>query len=98
MFIRAGSLFSSLTRRSKVAGAITAILVRQTFEEILHQQCADLPEEILVKTKAVSFKSGTLTISTPRLAAVELSMRAEGLIKGINEVLGKKAIKRLRFK
>lgn len=97
MFIKAGSLFSSLTRRSKVSGAINALLVRQAFEEVLRRECADLPVEILEKTKAVSFKSGVLTVKTSRLAAVELSMRSGGLIKGINEGLGKNVVRRLSF-
>lgn len=97
MFIKAGSLFSSLTRRSKVSGAINALLVRQAFDEVLKKECADLPEEILEKTKAISFKSGVLTVKTTRLTGVELSMRAGGLIKGMNEGLGKKVVIRLKF-
>lgn len=98
MFIRAGSLFSSLTRRSKVSGAVNAILVRQAFDEVLRRECADLPVEILDKTKAVSFKSGVLTVKTTRLASAELSMRSDGLIKGVNEGVGKKVVKGLRFR
>ena len=98
MFIKAGSLFSSLSRRSKVSGAVNAILVRQAFDDVLKVECADLPAEILAATKAVSIKSGVLTVKTTRLAAVELSMRAGGLIKGINERLAKKAVKSLRFR
>lgn len=98
MFIRAGSLFSSLTRRSKVSGAINALLVRQAFDDVLKRECADLPAEILKKTKAVSFKSGVLTVETTRLMAAELSMRSGGLIRGVNEVLGKRIVVRLRLK
>lgn len=98
MFVRAGSLFSSLTRRSKVSGAVNAILVRQAFDEVLKVECADLPAEVLEATKASSFKSGVLTIKTTRLAGVELSMRSGGLIRGVNELLGKRAVKGLRFK
>lgn len=98
MFIKAGSLFSSLTRRSKVSGAINALLVRQAFDEVLGKVCADLPAEILEATKAVSYKSGILTVKTTRLAAAELSMRSSGLIKRVNEVLGRRIVVRLRFK
>lgn len=98
MFIKAGTLFSSLTRRSKVSGAINALLVRQAFDEVLKEECADLPQEILEKTRATSFKSGVLTVKTTRLATVELSMRSGGLVKAMNEDLGKKAVTGLRFK
>lgn len=98
MFVRAGSLFSSLTRRSKVSGAVNAILVRQAFDEVLKVECADLPVEVLGATKASSFKSGVLTVKTTRLAGVELSMRSGGLIRGVNGLLGKKAVKGLRFR
>lgn len=98
MFIKAGSLFSSLTRRSKVSGAINALLVRQAFDEVLEKECGDLPAEILEVTKAISYKSGILTVKTTRLAAAELSMRSGGLVKRVNEVLGRNVVKRLSFK
>lgn len=98
MFTPVGSLLKTLPRRSKIPGTIAALFVRRAFEQSLEKLCADLPGETLEKVHAVSFKSGILTVNAPHLAVVELSMRSGGLIRDINERLGRKVVVKIRFR
>lgn len=98
MFVKAGSLFSALSRRSKISPVVNALLVRQAFSEVLPKVCKDLPKEALDSVKAVSFKEGVLVVKVQGLARAELLMRSGGLIKGVNEALGKRVVVKLRFK
>ena len=98
MFTPIGSLLKTFPRRSKISDAMTAIYVRQVFEQVLGEVCADLSDSILGKVKPISFKNGVLTVKSPLLVSTELQMRSGGLIKVINESLGRKLVNRLRFR
>lgn len=98
MFTAVGDLLKILPRRSKSSAAVSALLVRQAFDQALVEKCADLPAKVLASVRAISFRDGTLTVSAPGLAATELSLRAGGLINATNNLLGKKKVTRLRFK
>ena len=75
-----------------------AIYVRKAFEQVLPEVCADLSGSILTQVKAQSFKSGVLSVKAPSLLSIELQMRSGGLIRVINETLGRKLVNRLKFK
>ena len=98
MFTPIGSLLKTFPRRSKISEAMMAIYVRRAFEQILPEVCADLSYQALSKVKPLSFKNGVLIVKLPLLASVELQMRSGGLIRAINETLGRKLVHRLRFR
>ena len=98
MFTPISSLLKTLPRRSKISQAMMAIYVRKAFEQALPEVCADLSDSILIQVKAQSFKSGVLSVKAPSLLSTELQMRSGGLLRAINESLGRKLVNRLRFK
>ena len=98
MFKPIGSIIKSLPQRSKTPQIILALQIRQAAKEVLCEVCADLPIDVIDGIKVSTFKSGVLTLVAPNLVSAELQMRSEGLIGGVNKELGKKIVKRLRFK
>ena len=98
MFTPIGDLIKTLPRRSRTPNAIVALHVKRAFESSLKKVCGDFSKKNLNATKASVFKSGVLTITAPTLVCAELTMRSGGLIKAINETLGRDVVKRLRFK
>jgi hypothetical protein len=98
VFTPVGDLIRTLPKRSKTPNAIVAIHVKRAFSDSLEKVCSDFSKENLGQIKASTFKNGTLTIVAPTLTCAELTMRSGGLIKAINEVLGRKVVMRLRFK
>lgn len=98
MFTPLGTLLKTLPRRSKTPKAIVAIHVRRAFGESLKIVCSDLPDEITKEIKPSVYKKGVLTIVCPQMVAVELSMRAGGLVEQINKTLGRAVVKSLKFK
>lgn len=77
---------------------MVAIFVRRAFGKSLEAVCGDLGGEIIKKVKPATFHHGILTVDCPNLLAAELSMRSGGIIKGVNGILGKAVVKRLRFR
>lgn len=98
MFNSLGSLLKTLPKRSKTPEAIVALHVRRAFDEAVAKTCADLPADILKKISASTVKGGTLTVVAPQLVSAELSMRAGGLLKEINRLLGRRVVIRLKFR
>ena len=98
MFTAVGDLLKTLPRRSKTPQAIVALHVRRAFEEILPKVCSDLPGEVLTSVKASTFKNNTLMVKAPNLISVELQMRAGGLIQGINQMLGRRVVSKIKFR
>lgn len=98
MFTPVGSLLKTLPRRSKIPDAMVALFVRRAFEKTLKAVCADLSFEILAKVSAGSFKNGVLTVNAPPMTTGELSMRSGGLLRDINERLGRKVVNKIRFR
>lgn len=98
MFTPVGHLLKTLPRRSKTPEAIVALFVRKAFDESLSKVCSDLPAEVLQSVSPSTFKNGTLTVKSPSLTSVELQMRAGGLLKDINQTLGKRTVRSLRFR
>ncbi len=99
MFKPVGSLIREIPTRTKIAPALVALRVREAAKDALKAVCRDLPPEIVESVKPTTFKGGTLTlvVNSP-LVSSELQMRSEGLIEAINEVLGAKAVRALRFR
>ena len=98
MFTPVGILLKTLPRRSKTSNFMMALHVRRAFAESLLRVCSDLPPEVLNTIKASIYKNHILTIVCPSLVSAELQMRAGGLMKDINEALGKKIVYKLRFR
>ena len=98
MFTPIGTLLKTLPIRSKTPQAILALHARRAFGDSLLKICADLPSEVLKTIKATTFKNHVLTIVCPSLVSAELSMRSGGLIRDINETLGRKVVRSLRFR
>ncbi len=98
MFTPVGMLLKTLPKRSKTPEAILALYVRRAFGQSLVKICADLPNDVLNSARAKTFRNRVLTIVAPTLLATELQMRAGGLTREINRVLGKKVVMRLRFR
>lgn len=98
VFISVGDLIKTLPRRKRAPKALQALHVKQAFGDCLVKVCGDLSKKNLDATKASVFKDGALTIIAPPLVCAELTMRSGGLIKAINETLGKRIVRRLRFK
>lgn len=97
MFTPVGDLLGRLPKRSKLSGAVNALLVMRAFGEVLVEVCGDLPKNRLSAVKAKSFKDGVLEVSCTGLIVSELSMRAGELIKVLNRRFGKKIVTRLKF-
>lgn len=97
-FVQVGNLLRTLPKRSRTPEAIIALHVRQVFGDSLKKACADLPETSLALVRASTFKGGVLNVIAPSLLSAELNMRSGGLIQDINEALGRKAVKRLKFR
>ncbi|MBI3342260.1 DUF721 domain-containing protein [Candidatus Curtissbacteria bacterium] len=98
MFTPVGNLLGRLPRRSKLSGAINALLVIRAFDEVLVQVCQDLPKTKIGAVHAKSFKDGVLEVQCAGLMVSELSMRSGELIRALNSRLGKKIIVRVKFK
>src|SRR3989304_2215033 len=98
MFTQIGTLLKSLPRRSKTPDIIVALHVRRAFESALMKLCADLPADVRDAVRAHTFKNHVLTVKCPTLTAGELVLRSGGLLKDINETLGRKIVYKLRFK
>ncbi|OGD87500.1 hypothetical protein A2870_04085 [Candidatus Curtissbacteria bacterium RIFCSPHIGHO2_01_FULL_41_11] len=98
MFTQVGDLIKTLPKRSKTPDAIVALHVRRAFFDSLKKVCGDLPESVLKTARPTSFKKGVLTVKSPGLMSSELQMRAGGLMRDINETLGKKIVRSLRFR
>lgn len=97
MFEQVGRLIKDIPQRPKSYKAIVAIQVRQVAKNVISSECSDLPPEILATIKPTSFKAGSLTVKVNSpLVASELKMRASGLTKEINKMLGKKVVSELR--
>lgn len=98
MFHPLSDLLKTLPTRSKTPDAIIALHVRQITSDVLVKNCSDLPKELIDSVRVLSFKNGVLSIRAPHLVGVELQMRAHGLIRDINRVIGKKAVFAMKFK
>lgn len=102
MFIPVADLIKNLPKRSRIPEAFLAIHARKALEEAVKKQCADLPEEVLrdllAKAKFSTFKNRVLTMKVSTLLAAELQMRSGKLIREINEILGRRAVNKLRFR
>ncbi|HSX18721.1 MAG TPA: hypothetical protein VLE91_01145 [Candidatus Saccharimonadales bacterium] len=98
MFTSVGTLLKTLPKRSKIPDAVLAIHIRSAFDDALKATCSDLPAAVLTSIHALSFKNKVLTISSPRLVSVELSMRSGKLLGEVNKILGRRVVLRLRFK
>ena len=98
MFTQIGTLLKTLPRRSKTPEAILALHVRRAFVDSLLKVCADLPNDVLATIKPSTFKNHVLTVRASNLVAAELQMRAGGLMRDINESLGRKIVYKLRFR
>lgn len=98
MFVPVGNLLKTLSRRSKTGKAMMAIFVRRAFGESMDLVCSDLGDDIIKKVKPATFHHGILTVDCPDLVAAELSMRSGGLIKGVNEILGRRVVYKIRFR
>jgi hypothetical protein len=96
MFTSLNNLISSSSRRSKVGAALYALQVRKVFADVLGK--TDFPKEVLASARATSFKNGELTVKVQGLARAELLMRAGGLIRDINKVLGRRTVFKIKFK
>lgn len=94
MFTPVGNLLNKLPRRSRLSGAMAAVFVFKAWNDALAQEA---PGVVKQGVKAKMFKNGTLTVVCPPIVGSELSMRARGLIRTINERLGKRAVLKLRF-
>ena len=97
MFKPVGSIIGNLHLRSKSQGAIFALQVKRTAQEIIAKTFQDLPRKAILQIKVKSFKNGQLTIIAPTLVSLELKMRSEGLKNGINKAFGKEIIEKIRF-
>ena len=75
-----------------------AIHVRRAFGEALLKSCSDLSATVLEQVKAKSFKEGVLTVEAPGLVGAELTMRAGDVTGALNEMLGRKVVKSIKFK
>lgn len=98
MFTPIGSLLKTLPRRSQTGEAMMAIFVRRAFGESLDLVCSDLGDDIIKKVKPATFHHGILVVDCPDLVAAELSMRSGGLIKKVNEILGRRVVYKIRFR
>ena len=98
MFTPVGTVLKTLPGRSRAPEAILALSIRRIFRDALNKVCQDLDGKLLLNVKAATFKRGVLTVNAPNLMSTELSMRAGGLVREINSVLGKKVIRKLKFK
>lgn len=98
MFTSLGSLLSTLPKRSRVPEAIVALHVRRAFGEALAKTCGDIYPAVLAQVKAKSFKDGVLTVEGSSLVCAELTMRSGDVARILNEMLGRKAVKAIRFK
>lgn len=98
MFTPVGELLKTLPKRSRMPNAILAIHVRRAFGDSLLKVCSDLPPEILKSVSPSTFKGGVLTVKSPSLVCSELQMRSGGLTRDINETLGRKIVRSLRFR
>ena len=98
VFTPIGDLLKTLPKRSKTPSAILALHVRKAFGDSLLKICSDLPPEILKSVSPSTFRSGVLTIKSPSLVSSELQMRSGGLTRDINETLGRKIVRSLRFR
>lgn len=97
MFDSIGSLIGRLPRHSRISGAVLALSVRMAFEEVLFKVCADLPADRLKLVKATTFKDGVLTVECSGLLKSELSMRSREILNGMNKIIGKRVVLKLRF-
>ncbi len=84
-------------RNSKTSEILFTLSVRKAFGDVLGKE-QGLPEEIMESAKATSFKNGELTVKVQGLARTELLMRSGGLIKGINKLLGKRVVWKIKFR
>lgn len=98
MFKAVGSLFTTIPQGKRSSPVLKALLIRQAAQEIFKKKLEDLPAEVTELIRASSYKNGTLTIVAPGSAFADLHMRSRDLIKGINELVGKRIVTELRFK
>ncbi len=98
MFDSVGSLLGTLSKSAKLNGALAALSVRRAFDIALRDVCKDLSPESLDTVKAKSFKDGILTVTCRGIISGELTMRSVSLLAGVNEVLGRRVVLKLRFK
>ena len=98
MFTPVGNLLDRLPKRSKLSGAVSALMIMRVFDEALVEVCTDLPKDKLSLVKAKTFKDGVLEVSCTGLMVSELSMRAGDLIRALNKRLARKVILKIRLR
>ncbi|MBI2598873.1 DUF721 domain-containing protein [Candidatus Curtissbacteria bacterium] len=84
-------------RKSKTSEILFTLSVRKAFGDVLREE-KGLPKEIIKAARATSFKNGELTVKVVGLARAELLMRAGGLIRDINKMLGRRVVWKIKFR
>lgn len=95
MFTPIGNLLNRLPKRSKLSGAMSAVFVFKAWDDALAKEA---PEVSAGLAKARSFKNGTLTVGCTSVVSGELTMRARGLIRAMNDNLGKRVVVKISFR
>lgn len=98
MFTRIGSILKTKPTSPRGSGTFVALQVRQVAKEVLNKILAIYPEDLSRKVKVKSFKNGVLYIVAPPILSAELFARSGGLKKDLNETLGKRIVREIRFR